>query len=252
MMGPPPPRSKKKVRGASGGLLRVTSASFSQLWAIDAPSRRGMRGCAMDLDGARCANELPRWSLMPRQQQRPRQPPLEQDGGKALHSLLEDGGSPPPRRRVRLIQMITEEHDWHRRRATAHARARVEGFTADANAPPNHGVTEDLFPPSVGMHVAIDSAREVSAELPDAWNNAIETKKPPAKSNVAEVTTVHTDGRCDVTLVCNCSAGREAKVQQLAPPAKAKGKPVAGGGGGRSKDDASPSHPRRSRFTTCL
>ena len=63
-------------------------------------------------------------------------------------------------------------------------------------------VTQDDFPPSVGMHIAIDPQRSVSAPLPDAWS-AIETALPPEakRSTVGVVTAMHADGRCDCKLV---------------------------------------------------
>ena len=75
--------------------------------------------------------------------------------------------------------------------------------TAPAGDTSASTVTVDLFPPSVGMHIAVDGARSVCAELPDAWTS-IATAPSPARSNVAEVAAVHADGRCDATLVCNC------------------------------------------------
>ena len=55
------------------------------------------------------------------------------------------------------------------------------------------------------MHVLVDSRRRKSDSLPDMWS-PIPAAKPPAKSNVGEVSAVHADGTCDVALVCNDAA----------------------------------------------
>ena len=267
-MGPPPPRvSKKKVAAgasSSSAASASTSASSSgQLCGKDGCTKPAWHAgmCDVALDGARSRKRAAAGSESDATAAAKAAPAAARSKTAVKPSTLllaEDGGvSSSPSSSSRLIQMITEGARLAQTPSHRGTRTGQEwSLPADANAPSNHGVTEDLFPPSVGMHVAIDSAREVSAELPDAWNNAIETKKPPAKSNVAEVTTVHTDGRCDVTLVCNCSAGREAKVQQLAPPAKASSKGKrggGGGGGGRSKDDAAPfASVAEPASTTCL
>ena len=95
----------------------------------------------------------------------------------------------------------------------------------------------------------------VSAELPDAWNNAIETKTAcqvqcSGGDNGPYRWPVRRHSRMQLR------AGREAKVQQLAPPAKASSKGKrggGGGGGGRSKDDAAPfASVAEPASTTCL
>ena len=88
-----------------------------------------------------------------------------------------------------------------RRPPSAAATAGATASTAaadDDGAPP----TEDPFPPSVGMHVALDTKRSKRAALPDV-GDSIATAAPPSRSNLAVVSTAHPDGTCDCTIVCN-------------------------------------------------
>ncbi len=90
---------------------------------------------------------------------------------------------------------------WAKAAAPSSGRGGGGGAAASASGK----MTEDEFPPSVGMHIAVDGSRSISATLPDAWS-AIETAAPPERSNVATVSEMHADGRCDAKLVCNCAA----------------------------------------------
>ena len=62
---------------------------------------------------------------------------------------------------------------------------------------------EEAFPPSAGMHVAIDQTRRKGGPLPSTWE-PIATVAPQQQSNVGEVSgEVRPDGSCDVVLVCH-------------------------------------------------
>ena len=237
-MPPPPPKAKSKVAkegkaGKAGEVAEDTPLLCGKDGCTKLAWHPGM--CDVQLDGRRAikctvkrtkeseeapdkAKAAPAASKSAASAVAAAAAPSSSSSSSASSGKKTAGGKVAAGEEERFLEII---NDGARMAQTPNVKGTLGGKKWKANAAGGNGgggaggkakgggggaMTEDVFPPTVGNHIAIDSLRSSSADLPDTWS-PIESAQPPARSNVAEVISVGGDGRCDAAIVCNCAGG---------------------------------------------
>ena len=151
----------------------------------------------MITDGARLAQTPSRKSALTQRLFQRAKPDAGDAGGAAKGSKAKEGGEGKAKGKGKGKAAETDDTAAEASAAPSKAKGKSK---AAAEGEARGAVTEDEYPPSEGMHIAIDAKRKPTAPLPDAFT-AIETARPPAKSNVGVVTAIDDDGRCACQLV---------------------------------------------------